>query len=693
MRLHKIEIRNFRLLAKVELLLEAKSTVIIGRNNSGKTSLTELFRRLLGDLTPSFRLEDFSLSAHEGFWKAFQAREQKQTDDEIRKLFPTIEVKLTIVYDKAAATLGVLGDCIIDLDPNCEQAVVQIRYALREGEISAFFTDVKIDAGKPEADQRAAFCRVIRDLVPKFYSCSVQAVDPGDATNTKTLDWATLRAVLASGFINAQRGLDDVTNKERDVLGKVLEALFKSAKSDSADEKDQGVAKQLETAVQGIQASIDTGFNVQLQELLPAFNLFGYPGLADPSLRTETTLDVERLLTNHTKVHYAGVNGINLPEAYNGLGARNLIFILLKLLEFYKAFLIQKTAPGVHLIFIEEPEVHLHPQMQEVFIAQLSRIAAEFEKTIGKGRKWPVQFVVTTHSSHMANKAEFAAMRYCLVRADGSAANLRSTVVKDLRSGLEGTPAENLEFLHKYMTLTRCDLLFADKAVLIEGTSERLLLPKMIQVLEAANPAALKLSSQYVSVVEVGGAYAHLFVPLVKFLELPTLIITDLDATKEVTNKNGNKAWVACKVSEGQRTSNACIKDWFELPEVTPADLIAKTDADKTKGDLRIAYEVPEAGGTPCGRSFEDAFILANWAMFGLAAPSEDDAWEKAKEEGKSDFALTYAIKKTGWTVPRYIAEGLQWLAKLNQLQKVQPATAAALALAAPPQPAQGANA
>ena len=201
----------------------------------------------------------------------------------------------------------------------------------------------------------------------------------------------------------------------------MLEALFKSAKSEAADAKDQEVAKQLESAVQGIQTSIDTGFNVQLQELLPAFNLFGYPGFADPSLCTETILDVERLLTNHTKVHYVGVNGVNLPEAYNGLGARNLIFILLKLLEFYKEFLNQKTVPGVHLVFIEEPEVHLHPQMQEVFIAQLSRIAYAFAKTIGNGRTWPVQFVVTTHSSHMANRAEFAAMRYFLVQGDGNA--------------------------------------------------------------------------------------------------------------------------------------------------------------------------------------------------------------------------------------------------------------------------------
>jgi len=691
MRLHKIEIKNFRLLTKVELLVEEQATVVVGRNNTGKTSLTELFRRLLADTTPSFRLEDFSLSAHEEFWKAFRAQQEAKREDEVRKLLPAIEVKLTIAYEKDAANLGVLGECIIDLDLNCTEAVVQIRYQLKEGDISSFFADLpKFETGQPEATQRTSFFRAIRERVPKHFSSTVLAVDPGDLTNTKALEWATLRGVLASGFITAQRGLDDVTNKERDVLGKVLEALLKNAMSDSADEKDRKVAKDLETAVEGIQTGIDTGFNQQLQALLPAFSLFGYPGFADPALCTETTLDVERLLTNHTKVHYAGVNGINLPEAYNGLGARNLIFILLKLLEFFKAFLAQKTAPGVHLIFIEEPEVHLHPQMQEVFIAQLSQIAAEFSKTFNNGRPWPVQFVVTTHSSHMANKAPFNAMRYFLVKPDENAANLRSTEIKDLRAGLGATSKENLEFLHKYMTLTRCDLLFADKAVLIEGTSERLLLPKMIEKIEAEQPKAPKLSSQYVSVVEVGGAYAHLFFPLVDFLELPTLVITDLDATK----KNAANRYVACKVSEGQRTSNACIKAWFESPEITPGELIQKADADKTKEILRLAYEVPELSGAPCGRSFEDAFILANHALFGLAAPTEDAAGERAQDEGKSDFALRLAIEQTNWVVPRYIAEGLRWLAQLNLVPETQAAasTSNGGASVAPTQPPPATN-
>ena len=87
MHIQKIEIKNFRLLEDVGLSLENRTTVIVGRNNSGKTSLSELFRRLLSDKSPYFRLEDFSLSAHEKFWQAYQ---QLETEEEhvVQKTLP-----------------------------------------------------------------------------------------------------------------------------------------------------------------------------------------------------------------------------------------------------------------------------------------------------------------------------------------------------------------------------------------------------------------------------------------------------------------------------------------------------------------------------------------------------------------------------------------------------------------------------
>ena len=262
-------------------------------------------------------------------------------------------------------------------------------------------------------------------------------------------------------------------------------------------------------------------------------------------------------------------------------------------------------------------------------------------------------------------------MRYFLPKHQEDELGYCKTVVKDLNKELGGTIKEDREFLHKYMTLTRCDLLFADKVILIEGTSERLMLPEMIRKEDEAQiDNNFKLSSQYISVIEVGGAYFHIFLDLLRFLELYTLIITDLDSVK------GNGRKKRCKVSEGTHTSNAGIKRWFESKEITPDELIQKTEAEKIEGFCRLAYQIPDIEGDPCGRSFEDAFILANIDFFfegGLSSEEkEDKVYEKAekKKHKKTDFALKHAIYKTDWKVPKYIAEGLQWLAKQpNELQ------------------------
>ena len=542
MKISKVEIKNFRLLSDVSLSLEEKSTVIVGRNNSGKTSLTEVFRRLLLDKSPNFSLHDFSISSISGFERALRKKLEGAEEAVIRAEIPSIEVKITISYDPAILDFGPLSDFIIDLDIPTTTAIILVKYQLGNGKINDLFAGIA-DASEPEV---AKLIKSLRETIPKLFTTTIWAIDPTDPTNTSVVELSKFKQLMSAGFINAQRGLDDITSTEKDVLGKVLTKLFKTANTANAPDDIRLKSEALEQVVKEIQEKIDSDFNEKLDELLPALKIFGYPGLADPNLSTETTLDMGNILESHTKLRYGQTNGLFLPETYNGLGSRNLIYILFQLFEFFKDYQTSPITPGIFLIFIEEPEAHLHPQMQQVFIKQLTEIANQFSTTMNGGVPWPVQFIVTTHSTHIANETEFESIRYFLT----SRGEFIKTRIKDLREEFKSEEVlADKEFLHKYLTLTRCDLFFADKAILIEGPTERILMPKIIEKVDVGKGEDERLSSQYLTTIEIGGAYAHHFYKFLDFLEMKTLIITDIDS---VSRNTGVKVtYPACEVAQG----------------------------------------------------------------------------------------------------------------------------------------------
>lgn len=660
-KLSNVRVDGFRLLESVDIAIEQGATVIVGRNNSGKTSLAEVFDKFLGEHVGAFRLEDFSAAVRANFLTAKTARDAADSQPEaVIAALPRIMLTLTFTYDGAEADLGPLSPFIIDLDPACTSAIAQIEYSCSLNKLAPLLDLSDYEAEAQNANE--VFFRHLREAIPSTYSIKCFAIDPTDANNRRSFDGtAELKALLQTGFVKAQRTLDMGKRGDTDVIGKLLNKLFRTASNLNASPGDQEIASQLKAAVAGIEQTMQGDFDDQLKGLLPALNSFGFPSLNDTELRPQTQIDVESLLTDNTRILYTGTDGVHLPEGYNGLGTRNLIYILLQLEALHKTYRSTATRPGTHLVFIEEPEAHLHPQMQEVFITQLNEAIATLSEKYPEEPTWQVQFIVSTHSSHLANAAQFDAIRYFLNEAS-AAKGIRRTKVKDFRKGAAAIQPDDRTFLQQYMTLTKCDLYFADKVILVEGATEKILMPRILKLVDDTLPLEAKLCRQYITTMEVGGAHAQIFYPLLDFLELKTLIVTDIDAVRLHPDGKLRK----CPCAEAERTSNNALKTWFSDNMISVAALTAKTPADKTRRFCRIAYQMPENGSAHTARSYEDALILANLDRFGIAddAAAGQNAFEAAQGFKKSEEAIRFAIIEADWNVPKYIKEGLVWLSE-----------------------------
>jgi predicted ATP-dependent endonuclease of OLD family len=425
----------------------------------------------------------------------------------------------------------------------------------------------------------------------------------------------------------------------------------------------------------------------------------GYPGLENPRILIRSALNPEAVMgsSGGARVHYqVGEAGdVTLPEKYNGLGFKNLIYMVVELLDLHATWLTDEEQDGVplHLVFIEEPEAHLHVQLQQVFIRKVLDILAVEG---GKADGWSSQVVVTTHSPHILYERGFRPIRY-FRRLTTTPMGPASEVLNVSR--FCETNAEDRDFLERYMRLAHCDLFFADAAILVEGNVERLLMPLMIE------KAASVLRGAYLSILEVGGAFGYRFRKLIEFLGLTTLIVTDIDSVHGVAGEGPDDGDTeagegetsgrrrACSVdTPGAMTSNQTLIQWLPRKSFI-TELLAVSSAEKTTsegpGMTRVAYQMEHDVSWACtsggytGRTFEEAFALQNmeWCQdenrqaLGLRIRNAStlalgDLAEKLYQRVKSsafkktDFALAVlAQDPAGWVVPTYVADGLQWLA------------------------------
>lgn len=676
MKIERIDIKNFRRLEKVTAGIEERETVFVGPNNSGKTSATSIFRCFLGQR--KFRIYDFSVARIADI-DAFGVDGEADT-------LPSIELDIWFRVDPDSIEFGRAFTLLPNLSDNFERLGVRLRFAavdptkLREAYLAAY----PQEGEEPPNTPLSTFLSNDSELNRYFEISYASLEDTTEGSVATPLDKDEGRNLLQNlvriDFVDAQRNIDDEEGHRSNKLSSAFAGFYQK------NLERPEVAEEAHRVIENNNQQLTAHYAVQFSGIMEIIRGIGVPSVNDRELKIVSTLNPETALRGNTDLLYVdNERGHELPELYNGLGFKNLIYMAIQAKHYHSQWVrTAQNRPLCQVIFIEEPEVHLHAQVQQTFINSIWDVIQQSAETEDAGA-WIPQLIVTTHSSHILDATDFSKVRYfrrCKLEGEAPepARILNATKVHSLRDfqptaveveGQQATQEAALAFLKRYLRLTHCDLFFADAAVLVEGSVEKLLMTTMIE--RAAN----RLQASYITVLEVGGAYAHRFDELLTFLNIPYLVVTDLDSV----HPEGKHP--ACRADlVGALTSNASLKQLFEVNTV--ADLIALTPEQKhdEERDRYITFQqdITVADGETTmnmrPRTLEEAFVYQNFDLFrddslslGLQMPAAlNDAYEevykyvKSSTFKKTDFAMAMLASDVSWRVPAYIAEGLNWL-------------------------------
>ena len=260
-----------------------------------------------------------------------------------------------------------------------------------------------------------------------------------------------------------------------------------------------------------------------------------------------------------------------VPLGHNGLGYNNLIniYMLIKLKELRKG-------KDFRILCLEEPEAHLHPAMQYKLF--------KFLRNLDEENKLNQQIFVTTHSSNISAVAGIDNM-YMLDYSRGKDSNCRQQSLEEHFS----TKQDAKRHLTKFLDVTRSDMLFADRVILVEGIAEKLLLPLFM------NRCGYSYEDGHISIVEIGGKHFEHFIELFNgnAVNKKVLCITDKDFS-----------WI----NEAYGTSALLLRSEYDTHE-TP-HIKKLNERFEEMSNLQIVSQT--LGGT----TFEDELLLANFENY-----------------------------------------------------------------------------
>ncbi len=719
MKIQSVHIRNFRKLKNCHIDFGERETVFVGANNSGKTSAISAIVWFLKN-TEKFTLKEFTATN----WSHINALGEQWISDETvdeellnphlwDSLVPSLDIWLTIEDGEQfrvnhlipslttwnGKKVGVRGQYV-------PKDIKTLYSAYKEAKIKAKGLEATEEWGK--ASLPYLYPQNLCDFLSKgvnlkeYFDVKYYIIDPAldldeedyvqqtpdtELANNPLEDLIRVDTILASREFSDPEGQAD---SDIDTLSKQFQQYYKSRTI--ADEELSLENLDLLGGISNANKTFDEKLRRAFEQPIGELKNINYPGFQNPTIKISSRIQLEESIKHDSAVQFAihGMEDMTLPEKYNGLGYRNLISIYLKLIDFRDRWLKSlnegKSIEPIHIVFVEEPEAHLHAQAQQVFVKKAFEALCN-NKILEENPWLSTQLVLSTHSNHIVNELDLSCMRY-FKRVMEIGDKIPVSKVINL-SNTFGSNEETKQFVTRYIRLTHCDIFFSDAVVLVEGPAEKILIPRFL--------TKAGLTSYYISVIEINGRHAHSFRELIEKIGIATLIVTDIDAT-ETRLEDGKERHFSVITAKGKdyKTGNPTIKSWLSGKDQIDT-LFALKEEEKTIDNVRITFQTPvnvkwikdsEEITEICPYTFEDALIFTNLELFrqnGLnkmgtittvanllkksdsAKELQEKIFEKLERKSgfqKAEFAISLLYKDdfVDLVAPTYIQEGLEWM-------------------------------
>ena len=579
-----ISIENFRgFSGKKVIELNEKLNIFIGHNNSGKTTVIKALQ-ILFDTSYSKKLSinDFN---------------RQLSIDDLKANPPRVVISSILKENEGEAEYSediVLVSTMLTKIQRPYEAKITYEFFLPEKEIEEYRATMAA-ISSPNIEEYWS------EIEHSFLSKYVWKLYGGDEKLKMVVDNDILNK-FDFEFMQPIRDVErDLSSGSDSLLKEVIDFFIDyEIKNDTSKTKDEikgnlqkvkrefaESSQQLMTKLQGrltagekqiVTYADDTG--ATFDESSPHFS----------GVLNETTLYSALRLTLEDKT------GIKLPPANNGLGYNNLIYIALLLARMQKDAMGEYYGSNAKLfsvLAIEEPEAHLHPSLQYRFL-----------KFLNDNMKSNVrQIFISTHSPNITAASKLDNL-IVLNKEKEEIEVAYPGRVFDLKNKDDKA---SKAYIERYLDVTKSDMLFAKRIILVEGISEQLLLPIFTRYLNG------DLVDSHVAVINIGGRYFSHFLKLFDrdkseyAINKRVAVITDLDPVRKKAGVKGAR-FCSCYPFELSKDSGYEYK--------ASSNLIADLYSDRKKS-ISVFTQTKDTGCT-----FEYDLLLHNPTCKELIVPS-----------------------------------------------------------------------